>query len=71
MANQQQPIGEEMMKWAEKYWLIDMALKKELDKHSEAFSYDQFRSAFIAKMELEIKNRLFPIQDPELYSISA
>ena len=55
-----QSIGEEVMQWAEKYWLIDKACNNELPQGGEQFAYDYFRKVFIEKINDEIKDRLFP-----------
>lgn len=69
-----QPIGEEVLQWAEKYWHIDKVCKNELSEQGEQFNYEYFRGALIEKIESEIKDRLFPennvFENDEKYSLS-
>lgn len=67
MENKKLSIGEEMMQWAEKYWLIDKICKGEIGKdgNSEAFSYDYFRRVFIKGIDGAIAERLSPTPQPE------
>lgn len=65
MANQKLSVGEEMMQWAEKYWLIDKVCKGELSKEGETFNYEYFRNVFVKGIDGHIAERLNPTPQPE------
>lgn len=66
MANQKLSIGEEMMQWAEKYWLIDKVCKGEIGKgEGEAFNYEYFRNVFVKVINEAIVERLNPTPQPD------
>jgi len=66
MANQKLSVGEEMMQWAEKHWLIDKVCKGEIGKgEGEAFSYDYFRKVFVKGIDDAIAERLNPTPQPD------
>lgn len=66
MANQKLSIGEEMMQWAEKYWLIDKVCKGEIGKgEGEAFNYEYFRNVFVKGINEAIIERLNPTPQPD------
>lgn len=66
MVNKNLTVGEDVVQWAEKYWLIDKILKGELDmSKGEAFSYDYFRKVFIKAIDGNIAERLAPEPQPE------
>lgn len=66
MANQKLSIGEEMMQWAEKYWLIDKVCKGEIvEGEGEAFNYEYFRNVFVKGIDEAIIERLNPTPQPD------
>lgn len=66
MANQKLSIGEEMMQWAEKYWLIDKVCKGEIGRgEGEAFNYEYFRNVFVKGINEAIAERLNPTPQPD------
>ena len=66
MENQKLSIGEEMMQWAEKYWLIDKVCKGEIGKgEGEAFNYEYFRNVFVKGIDGAIAERLSPTPQPD------
>lgn len=66
MANQKLSVGEEMMQWAEKYWLIDKVCKGEIVKgEGEAFNYEYFRNVFVKGINDNINERINPTPQPE------
>jgi len=66
MKNKELSIGEEMMQWAEKYWLIDKVCKGEIGKgEGEAFDYNYFRNVFIKNIDATIEERLNPSEKPQ------
>jgi len=60
--NKELTVGEDVMQWAEKGWLIDKFLKGEIpkDDNNESFSYDYFREVFIKYINENISERLNP-----------
>lgn len=59
-------IGEEMMEWAEKYWLIDKVCKNEIGSNEgEAFSWKAFRSAFVQGIDAKVDELINPIEPPQ------
>lgn len=66
MAQQKLSVGEEMMQWAEKYWLIDKVCKGEIGKgEGEAFNYEYFRDVFVKGINDNINERFNPTPQPE------
>ena len=66
MAQQKLSVGEEMMQWAEKYWLIDKVCKGEIGKgEGEAFNYEYFRDVFVKGINYNINERFNPTPQPE------
>lgn len=66
MANHKLSIGEEMMQWAEKYWLIDKVCKGEIARGvGEAFNYEYFRKVFVKGIDEAIAERLNPTPQPD------
>lgn len=62
---QKKSVGEEVMQWAEKYWLIDKVCKGEIGRgEGEAFSWETFRGAFINAINGNIEERLNPTEQP-------
>ena len=58
-------IGEEVIVWVEKYWLIDKILKGEIGlEEGEKLNYEYFRRAFINAINSSIKERLMPTEQP-------
>jgi hypothetical protein len=53
-------VGEEVIEWAEQYWLIDKMLKNKSREGEEGFSYDYFRKVFVNKINLTITQRIEP-----------
>ena len=71
MENQKLSVGEEVMQWAEKYWLIDKILKGEIGKgEGEAMDYSCFRGAIIRGINELVKERLVPAERPTVESIN-
>lgn len=65
MENNRLSVGEEMMQWAEKYWLIDKVCKGEIgNDNGEKFEYDYFRNVFVKGIDDNIKNRINPPDYP-------
>ena len=60
--NKELTVGEDVLQWAEKGWLIDKFLKGEIpkDDNNESFSYDYFRKVFIDEINRNISERLNP-----------
>ena len=54
-------VGEEVIEWAEQYWLIDKMLKNIKSREGEeGFSYDYFRRIFVDKINSVITQRIEP-----------
>lgn len=60
-------VGEEVMQWAEKYWLIDKIFKGEIGRgrgEGELLDWKTFRATFIKAINGSIENRLNPTDRP-------
>jgi hypothetical protein len=57
--------GEELMQWAEKYWLIDKVCKGEIGRgEGEAFNWDYFRRCFVNAINSTVENAINPNEEP-------
>jgi hypothetical protein len=57
--------GEELMQWAEKYWLIDKVCKGEIGRgDGEAFDWNAFRRCFVNAINSTVENVINPTEEP-------
>lgn len=65
MAQEKKSVGEEVMEWAEKYWLIDKIMKGQIGKgEGETMHYESFRFAMIRAIDHTATERLKPTPTP-------